>query len=76
MRSDLAGIRDWCIDRLTELRGEYEAGAAHLAELDGQRAQVRDQLLRIEGAIRVLEEQCAAATRSPEPEPVLDERPV
>ena len=52
---------DWTIDRLAELRSEYDAGHDQLLELDRQAARVRTQLLRIEGAVRVLEEQLAAA---------------
>ena len=52
---------DWTIERLQQLRGEYASGESQLAELDRHRQGVRDQLLRIEGAIRVLEEQLAAA---------------
>jgi septal ring factor EnvC (AmiA/AmiB activator) len=50
---------DWSIERLQQLRSEYAAGETQLAELDRRRDGVRDQLLRIEGAIRVLEEQLA-----------------
>lgn len=57
---------EWCIDRLEQLRSEYASGEAQLAEIDRHRAHVGDQLMRIEGAIRVLEEQLAAA---PEPAP-------
>ena len=52
---------DWTIERLQVLRGEYAAGETQLAEVDRHREHVREQLLRIEGAIRVLEEQLAAA---------------
>lgn len=52
---------DWTIQRLQQLRGEYASGESQLAELDGHRQGVCEQLLRIEGAIRVLEEQLAAA---------------
>lgn len=52
---------DWCIERLQELRGEYAAGETQLQEIERHRGHVHDQLLRIEGAIRVLEEQLAAA---------------
>jgi len=52
---------DWTIERLHVLRGEYAAGESQLAEVDRHRERVREQLLRIEGAIRVLEEQLAAA---------------
>jgi hypothetical protein len=52
---------DWTIERLQRLRGEYAVGESQLAEVELQRAQLRDQMLRIEGAIRVLEEQLEAA---------------
>jgi len=52
---------DWTIERLQELRGEYAAGEAQLAEIERRGAHLHEQLLRIEGAVRVLEEQLAAA---------------
>ena len=42
--------------RLEELRAELAAGEARLLELDGERARVRDTVLRIQGAIMALEE--------------------
>ncbi len=42
--------------RLQELRSEFKTGEAQLEELDRRRAQLRDTLLRISGAIQVLEE--------------------
>jgi prefoldin subunit 5 len=50
--------------RLAELRAEYEAGQKMLAELDAKRQEVRDTMLRISGAIQVLEE-LAQAQGSP-----------
>lgn len=50
----------WTIERLQQLRGEYAAGESQLAELDLRREGVVAQMHRIEGAIRVLEEQLAA----------------
>jgi septal ring factor EnvC (AmiA/AmiB activator) len=52
---------DWTIERLQQLRAEYAEGEARLAELQGEGERVRDQMLRIDGAIRVLEEQVAAS---------------
>jgi septal ring factor EnvC (AmiA/AmiB activator) len=52
---------DWTIDRLQQLRSEYASGQTQLAEVERHRDQLREQLLRIQGAIRVLEEQLAAA---------------
>jgi predicted nuclease with TOPRIM domain len=43
-------------ERLQELRGELEKGREHLAALERERADVRDTLLRISGAVQVLEE--------------------
>jgi prefoldin subunit 5 len=42
--------------KLEELRQELAKGQHHLDLLDQQRQQVRDTLLRISGAIQVLEE--------------------
>lgn len=42
--------------RLQELRADYERGERQLALLDQQRQTLRDTLLRISGAIQVLEE--------------------
>ena len=42
--------------RLDQLRQEYGEGQKMLAELDQKRANLRDTLLRISGAIQVLEE--------------------
>ena len=45
--------------RLEELRDERDLGQANLAKLEGQAAELRASLLRIEGAIQVLEEAIA-----------------
>lgn len=42
--------------RLEELRHEYERGRQHLENVERQRQELRDTLLRISGAIQVLEE--------------------
>ena len=42
--------------RLELLRREFETGQQRLAELETQRAQLTETLLRISGAIQVLEE--------------------
>jgi hypothetical protein len=46
--------------RLKELRAEYEKGKKTLEELEGQAANVRATLLRISGAIQVLQEELEA----------------
>jgi predicted nuclease with TOPRIM domain len=46
--------------RLEELRGELEAGQAELQKLEEQRASLQATMLRISGAVQVLEELLAA----------------
>jgi hypothetical protein len=43
-------------DRLTELRRELEKGRQRLEILDRERQELRDTMLRISGAIQVIEE--------------------
>jgi hypothetical protein len=43
-------------ERLAQLRAERERGERQLELLDRHRAELRDTLLRISGAIQVLEE--------------------
>jgi hypothetical protein len=50
--------------RLNALKTEYEAGQKMLADLETQQANLRNTLLRISGAIQVLEEELAKATQS------------
>ncbi|MGL5064910.1 MAG: hypothetical protein ACRC62_33455 [Microcoleus sp.] len=42
--------------RLQSLKAEFEAGQKMLADLEAKQATLRDTLLRISGAIQVLEE--------------------
>ncbi len=51
--------------RLEELKREFETGQARLRELERQEAQLRETMLRISGAIQVLEETLA---QSPQPD--------
>ena len=46
----------WLERRLEELHRELAAGEAQLLDLDRRRAGIRETLLRISGAIQVLEE--------------------
>jgi predicted nuclease with TOPRIM domain len=46
--------------RLEELKREFETGQVRLRELEAQAAQLRETMLRISGAIQVLEETLAA----------------
>jgi hypothetical protein len=48
--------------RLESLKSEYETGQKMLAELDAKRAGVTQTLLRIEGAMQVLQELLARDT--------------
>jgi len=50
--------------RLEELRAEYEKGKKTLEDLEAQAANVRATLLRISGAIQVLQEELEATDRS------------
>jgi hypothetical protein len=47
--------------RLEELREEYASGQRMLADLETKQATLRETLLRISGAIQVLEEEIAKA---------------
>jgi len=46
--------------RLEQLKAEFEAGQKMLTELEAKQANVRETMLRISGAIQVLEEELAA----------------
>ncbi len=45
--------------RLKELRSEFESGQKALAELEAKQMNLRNTLLRISGAVQVLEEELA-----------------
>ena len=47
--------------RLNSLKTELETGEKMLADLDAKRANLRETLLRISGAIQVLEEELVKA---------------
>ncbi|MEG4854343.1 hypothetical protein QUB10_26075 [Microcoleus sp. B5-D4] len=47
--------------RIQSLRVEFEAGQKMLADLELQQVKVRETVLRISGAIQVLEEEIAKA---------------
>ena len=48
-------------ERLQSLKSEFAVGQQKLAELEAQEANLRNTLLRISGAIQVLEEELARA---------------
>jgi chromosome segregation ATPase len=54
-------MKDLLEQRLNTLKSEHEAGQKMLAELDAKRAQLTTTLLRIEGAMQVLQEVLAQA---------------
>jgi prefoldin subunit 5 len=49
-------MRELAEKRISELRDEQQKGQQVLAELEGRAAELRQTLLRIVGAIQVLEE--------------------
>jgi hypothetical protein len=55
--------------RLSELKTEFEAGQKMIADLDSKQANLRDTLLRISGAIQILEEEIAKSTDNNESDP-------
>jgi predicted nuclease with TOPRIM domain len=50
--------------RLNELKTEFQAGQKMLAELEAKQANLQQALLRISGAMQVLEELLAAAPQA------------
>jgi septal ring factor EnvC (AmiA/AmiB activator) len=63
-------MREQLEQRLQELRREFEGGQVRLAELEQKRTSLEQTLLRISGAIQVLEEELdrAAAEQAEAPE--------
>jgi predicted nuclease with TOPRIM domain len=57
-------VREKLEQRLTALRAEYDSGQRALAELEHKQVTLRDTVLRISGAIQVLEEELG--TRAPQ----------
>jgi prefoldin subunit 5 len=57
-------MREQVEQRVSELKAEQQKGQQMLAELEGREAELRQTLLRIAGAIQVLEELLAAAEPS------------
>jgi prefoldin subunit 5 len=54
-------------ERLEQLRAELEKGRQRMRALDRERQEVRDTMLRISGAIRVLEEMLEQGEHAPAP---------
>jgi len=62
--------------RLVELKAEFEAGQKMLAELEAKQATLRETLLRISGAIQVLEEELAKDSEAlPDPAQSTNSKP-
>ena len=57
-------------ERLQSLKAEFEAGQKVLTDLEAKQANVRETLLRISGAIQVLEEVLAEQGDAPNGSPV------
>lgn len=53
-------MRDQLDQRLTQLKSEFQEGQKMLADLEARQNELRSTLLRISGAIQVLEELLAA----------------
>lgn len=52
--------------RLTSLKAEFESGQKMLADLEAKEASLRETLLRISGAIQILEELSEIEGASPD----------
>jgi len=62
------GLGQQAADRLTVLRHELQLGEGRLTELQREQAQLQQTLLRISGAVQVLEELLGGPrTAAPEP---------
>jgi predicted nuclease with TOPRIM domain len=55
-------MRERVLERLQQLKAELETGQKMLAELEQRRVNLEQTLLRISGAVQVLEELLAADT--------------
>ena len=62
--------------RLEQLNKEFETGQARFQELERQRLLLRERLLRISGAIQVLEELLAETKPDEKSEPPSPEPPL
>ena len=70
-------MREQMEQRLAELKAEYEAGRKMLADLEAKQINLQQTLLRISGAIQVVEEllsstpQPTAGDQAPVAEPIM-----
>lgn len=59
-------MRSQLESRLQQLKTEYESGQKMVAELEGRIGQLRATLLRIEGAMQVLQEELGRGENNPQ----------
>lgn len=59
--------------RLKKLKEEFEAGQKQLAEMEERQTELRTTLLRISGAIQVLEEELLGDNGQPQNKPAKEE---
>ena len=62
-------MRDKLMSRLEQLKTEFQSGQTKLQDLDIQQSRLRETLLRISGAIQVLEEMIEPAKPDEAPGP-------
>lgn len=65
-------MREQLEKRLAELKQEYESGQKMMTELETKQNNLRDTLLRISGAIQILEEELSEAPNAEQNGVVLD----
>ncbi len=65
-------MKEQLLQRLDELKSEFEAGQKMLAELEAQQVHVKSSLLRISGAIQVLEELLNQASPGNQPQTIVE----
>jgi predicted nucleic acid-binding Zn-ribbon protein len=58
-------MRERLTQRLAELKAEFEAGQRALSDMESKAADLRKTVLRISGAIQVLEEELAKEETEP-----------
>lgn len=54
-------MQERLVERLSQLKSEFESGQKVLRELEARQQEVRDTMLRIGGAIQVIEEMLQTA---------------
>lgn len=69
-------MREQLETRLVALRGEYESGQKLLIELDARRARLTETMLRISGAIQVLQEELSDSQPASEQVLTMERRAV